>query len=267
MKIIIIPYSYGNNFPNSASERIRCDWLLPYLPADKYDGSQNLNDYDVIIYQKGYRPGLAKFYKGKALQVLDLTDPIWYSCPVDRLRKMYDYIDIFVFSTEELRRNFEIFFPDMKDRTEVIEDRIELNMFPEKKIHSDKEPVFVWFGYADNFIRCSELLPFVEGYELITICERSLGIGKFVQWKIETVNSEIIKGDIVLNPLCNQYLKTSLNKHLVAWALNMPIAETIDDIERLMDYKNRVIESRFDGKNYRIENSAYEILDIVERYK
>ena len=34
---------------NSASERFRCTWLAPYLNADIYDRTQDLDDYDVIM--------------------------------------------------------------------------------------------------------------------------------------------------------------------------------------------------------------------------
>lgn len=278
MKTIIIPVSYGSTFKNSASERIRCDWLLPYLPSDKYNESQKLDDYDVIIYQKGYRPGLAQHYNGKKIQILDMTDPIWYACPVKRLNAMYDYIDIFIFPTPELCENFKIFFPDKANRAFTVIDRLELSCFPKQKVHVDRKPIFVWFGYADNFLRVSPLLPYIKDYELIVICERSIGIGRWIKWEEATVNDSIMEGDIVLNPLCYNCLKTSRNKTITAWALGMPVVQNKSIDDALLDIglyaklHNNLFNRRQEaqirlnqvGEYYDIKQSAQEIRDIID---
>ncbi len=52
MNYIIIPI--GHVIPelrDSASERIRCNWLLKYLPATKYDGTQNLDEVITMLRQ------------------------------------------------------------------------------------------------------------------------------------------------------------------------------------------------------------------------
>ena len=276
MRITIIPLSYQTNIINTASERIRCDWLLPYLPADKFNGSQNLNDYDVIIYQKAYKPGIAEWALsvGK-LNIMDLCDPIWLVNPKDKLWKMFQYMDAFIFSTEEMRVHFGLFFPSCKDKTYTVIDRLKLNEFKEMKVHEDRDsPILVWYGFSENFIRLSEMLPYIDEhkYPLVTICERPVGYGQFVKWSNDTVNKNIIKGDIVLNPLNPQYLKTSLNKTIQAWALGMPvISNKLNKFEHFSTRLNReeeqYIRSIWVKEHYDIRKSAKEINDIIYSIK
>ena len=54
MKIIFVPIGLSGYLKNSASERFRCTWLAPHLNAEIYNRSQNLDEYDIIYYNKGF---------------------------------------------------------------------------------------------------------------------------------------------------------------------------------------------------------------------
>jgi hypothetical protein len=104
MKILIIPVSRDDYLQNSASERFRCNWLLPYLKADKSTGNENSSKYDVIIYQKAYLSkniiNTAKKNQ-KKIQIFDVTDPEWLFRP-EKFKNMISLVDAVVASTPAL---------------------------------------------------------------------------------------------------------------------------------------------------------------------
>ncbi len=269
-KIIIIPVSYCFPFfKDSASERFRCDWLLPYLPADKYNGHQKLDDYDVIIYQKAHSLemlNLAKKYKNKKVQIYDNTDPDFI---FNDLKEFVNCMDFVTTSTQATAKGFEIYgVPSY-----VIPDRHELSYYREIKVHRQIDnPLFVWFGYADNFVRIEPLLPILKGhkFELKAVCEQPVEYGNFVAWNKNTINKEIIEGDIVLN-LPDNYGYKSNNKTTTAWCLGMPVVEKITQIFEFLECEDRVKEAEKRLKQvqeeYNIKRSAEEILYLIEQYK
>ena len=275
MKILIIPLSVDGYLKNSASERFRCDWLLPYLEADKYDGSQNLNNYEVIIYQKAYTSPwvrqLAAERKGKCLQIWDVTDPEWvYRAKL--AKEMIDSIDVITVSTTALKRSIK---KVTNKPVYIIPHRHELSFYKEKKVHRNiLKPALVWFGYACNFARVIPLLPYINSkhYNLTAICEQPVHWKTyrpdFIPWGLHTVNKDIIRGDIVLNPLDDEGY-VSNNKSVFSWLLGMPVAETIEDIERFKDYNERVKESekrmKEARKKYDIRHSAKELESIIRK--
>ena len=270
MKIIIIPVSFCYPFyKDSASERFRCDWLLPYLPADKYDGTQKLEEYDVIIYQKAHTKEmveLSKKYKEK-IQIFDDTDPEWLFREGRFLDEMIANMNFIVASTNAVATGFNV---NYNIDTHVIPDRHELDFYKIKKEHLDKKPTLIWFGYSMNFNRIMPLMNIIEdyGFELITICEAPVPYGKFVKWDLGTSNQEIIKGDIVIN-LPDEYGFKSNNKTTTAWMLGMPVVEKISDIFRFLDYKERIKESDEKYKlvqtNYNIRKSADELNKLIKK--
>lgn len=266
MKFIFIPVSYETDFKNSGSERIRCDWMLPYLPADKYDGTQNLEDYDVIIYQKGYHPDMAKKFYGKKIQIWDLVDPLWRYNPKNLIREMERYIDFATIPTNDLAGDFKKF---SNKPVYILPDRHEPLFYNVKKIHEDKKPVFVWFGYADNFERIKEIVPEIQDYDLLVIADKPVGYGKFIQWNKETINKEIIKGDIVIDiPDINRF-KTSGHKTISAWFLGMPVVKCKEDISRFLNYEDRIREIEIREKEldkYHIKFSAEQLKKIIKEH-
>lgn len=276
MKILIVPTSVDGYLKNSASERFRCDWLLPYLEGGvKYGGADRhlvtAGYYDVIIFQKAYLQDWVQKMatEAKGLKIFDITDPEWLFRP-EMLKMMLKKMDVIIASTEALAHDLR----NIVDKpVYVIPDRHELSFYKRHKVHEEAEkPTLIWFGYAANFNRLSHLILYIinKEYRLINICDKPVPFGEFVEWSLESVNDNILRGDIVLNPP-DLYGYKSNNKTVSSWLLGMPVAETVEDIERFCDYDERVKESQERLKeaqeNYNISLSANQLIEIINKHK
>jgi len=273
MKIIFIPVSITGYLLDSASQRLRCDWLASYLNADIYDRTQNLGDYDVIFHNKTYISeemiALSKKYRHK-LQILDTTD-LWSPFHEDKFSRMAENCGFLTASTPELAGELKRF-----GDAHCIPDRQDLNFYKVKKIHADKPALLVWFGYAENFGRVKPLLAYIEDKKLplLIISDRPprymknpLFRGEFRKWSLETSNNDIISGDIVLNPLARY---KSNNKTTTAWALGMPVATNEKETEKFLNWKERKNEAEKRLKEVRekwnIKISAKELKELIRRH-
>jgi len=265
MKILIVPVSWNSTFKDSASERFRCDWLLPHLPADKYDGSQEPNDYDVIIYQKGFRPDMLEERHG-LLTVFDSTDPFWLVSNQDELKFLYEHVDLITVPTPGLAGSCEKTCPLP---VYVVPDGHDLKYYEVTKIHKKRRPVFVWFGYSLNWDQSTDLIDAISDYKLITISDSPVGWRKdqWIKWDINTVNENIVKGDIVLCPRDPNGFKSD-NKKITSWALGMPIVEVPEDIPKFLEWEAREHDQTlhtWDIIQHRAQASADKMRGILAR--
>ncbi len=260
MKTLIVPASWKGT-PNLASERMRCDWMLNPLCAEKYDGSQTIAAYDLVIYQKSF-PETSK--PSHQVRILDTTDPLWRFNDPSLILHGLETIDIVTCSSVELANDFKKHFPGI--RCEVIPDRHDFGFYEPhaRTVFETDMSRFVWFGYAETFGRaetlCLEVIS--KGYDLITISEKAVGLGSFVEWNAETWLDEIAVRDVAVNPLAPSLFKASNHKHVTAWALGLPVVETEQDIDLLLcpNTRRKEVEyrrSEFD--RYDIKHSADEI--------
>ena len=268
MRTLIVPVSWNSAFKNSASERFRCDWLLPHLPAEKYDGSQDPNDFDVVIYQKGFRPDMLAKQHG-LLTVFDATDPFWLVSTQSEIGFLFDSVDLITVSTRGLADSLEKICPIP---VYVIPDGHNLQYYSVAKVHSDRRPTFVWYGYSQNWEQVEDLLGAISGYNLIVISDKPVGMGRWIKWDVDTVNAEIIQGDIVLCPPDPLGFKSN-NKKITAWALGMPVAETPQDVFKFLKYAEReldqtkhtwdVIERRVQASAEKLRNTLVRALELT----
>ena len=273
MKIIFIPISITGYLLDSASERFRCRWLAPHLNADIYDRTQNLSDYDAIIYNKSYISeemiALSERHKDK-FQMLDMTD-IWFPFHEDNLRRMAKNCRLLTASSADLAEELKKF-----GNAHYLPDRQNLDFYKARKVHINKPAILVWFGYVENFERIRPLLTYIEDKELplLIISDRPpryaknpIFRGEFRKWSLETSNNDIISGDIVLNPL---WKYKSNNKTTTAWALGMPVAENEKEIERFLNWEERRIEAKRRLKEAKekwdIRTSAKELKNLIRRH-
>lgn len=255
-----------------ASSRLRGTWLIKY-----WDNAETViygKKYDVIIYQKCYLVEHAKNFKG--IKILDICDPDWVEG--QPLKEMIDYCDAVTVPTQ-------IFADVISQITDkpivVIPDRQDLKYLKERKVHRGIAKEVVWHGFAHNsyvlkqaisalirlnlnisiisneMIRMKDALDSGDG---ISISER------FTKWNLETFNKEMIKSDICLMPpvyRINDRFKSN-NKITTAWALGMPVATNVEELEKFMDPKERQIEVE---KNLKIVKEQYDIRTSVSQYK
>jgi len=278
MRIIFIPFSYDKYILNSGSERIRCRWVAPYLGADIYDGTQSLDNYDVIIYQKVFISDFIKEtvqkYQGKKLQIFDVCDPDFIFSH-KKFGWMCKACDIVTTECTELAEEIKFQYGP-KIEIHIIPDRLELSLFEGiQKVHEDKSPWLVWFGYANKFKEndMKSLMPAIDRLELplIVISDKPTGCGRWKKWEENTWLQEIIRGDIVLNTRCKYQSKKETNKTITSWALGMPVAENIEDIKKLLDINERKKEAKYGLKEvkekWNVSLSAKELSGIILDYE
>jgi hypothetical protein len=267
MKIIFIPLEIDKYLINSGSQRLRCDWLAPLVNADIYDRTQDLEKYDVIIYQKTYITNevrvIAEKYKHK-LQIFDLCDPEhWFR--KDLVQYMVDRCKLITCSNQWLADELSKAF---NREVTVIPDRQNLDFYKVKKVHEDVPIKLVWFGYSDNFYLVKPYLEEIRERQIpiFVIGDYPVNNGVFYQWSLDSFCSIIIKGDVVFNPTTPW---KSNNKTTTAWALNMPVATNIEEVDRFLDYNERVKESQLKiqevNEKWDIKLSANELLELIRR--
>ena len=263
-KIGIVCFDAYHQQKNTASSRIRGDWLLKYWPeAERFVQGK---DYDVVIYQKVYWKEHARNFKGK--KILDICDPDWMDgIPVKAIAEEIDAITV---PTEALNEAISKF---CKKPIYVVKDRIDLETLPAPKVDSGKKAEkAVWFGYAQNMDVLDPALMFLgeQGLKLIVVSNRSLASVECevenVKWEVETANEEIQKADFAIlpRPENGRSKFKSENKETLANALGLPVAKTADDVRRFMDPEERKKEM---AEKYPFVMAEYDVKKSVEEMK
>lgn len=266
MKVLFLPCFLDGLSKLSPSVRWRAQWPAKYWDeADVYDGRQRLDDYSAFVFQKFYLTERARKWarvlraRGKLL-AFDLCDADFLE--EEHRRRMLKVLPLFDFAvatTEPIREWLARWLP-----AHVIPDRIDLEMHQEKK-QWDEGPErvsLVWYGFAHNAISLVTLLP--EAHRLglsLTIISDEPQPGTFLYgalaewdnlqwqpWSLEMANKLIVQHDLVLNPqppkVDKRFAFKSHNKHLTAWALGLPVASTIEELHRLLDFEERKAEAK-----------------------
>lgn len=262
MKIGLYLYADVHGKPDTASSRIRGEWLIKYWPeAEKWHFGKQ---YDVCIYQKVYEVNHAKTFKG--IKILDICDPDWNQIK-EPFVEMIELCDAVTVPTEMLKRSIEQW---ITKPVVVIPDRHDLEYFKEKKIHRGQAKEVCWFGYSHNSSPLKAVRKYLMQYDLaisiisdspVILSEQEAGINiheRFTKWKLETVNSEIIKSDFVVMPGSrdpNHRFKSN-NKTIHAMLLGMPVATSVEEFERYLDPKNRQEDA---DKNYKMATELYDV--------
>jgi len=234
----------GKGINWAGSSRIRGRWLVKY-----WDDAEIFNmgsKYDVVIYQKAYWIDHAKKFTG--IKILDLCDPDWMYWQY-RVVEMINEVDAVTTSTEALANAIREF----TDKPVVcIPDRLDLMFYKERKFHKGPAKWVVWYGYSSNFELLKPVLLFLKKFNLnlIVIADRGFSLPSSVAnsielrnipWSIDTVNRDILEGDIVVNPFSSagKWKYKSNNKTITAWALGMPVAHDVEDLEKFIDEEER----------------------------
>jgi len=272
----IILFETVHSKKDTASSRIRGRWLMNYWPElTEYVNGQK---YNFIIYQKSYLVKHAKLYDG--IKIFDVVDPDWVQGQA--IKNMIDNVDAITCSTEPLAQ----FLRQLTDKpVVVIPDRQDLSFFKEKKIHQGKAKEVVWYGYSHNasavkvvkksLIRFGLNISIISDkpMSIFTKDDRTICQERYTQWKLETVNQEIIKSDIVIMPSSTNpnFRYKSNNRITNAWALRMPVAHTVEDLKRFIDpiEREKEAEMRYNEvlDKYDVRQSVEEFKQLIKRLK
>jgi len=249
------------------SSRIRAQWLCNYWPdAEIYKQGKK---YDVIVFQKSYWVKMAEKFKG--IKIFDICDADFLHWGY-HTAEMIENCDAVVASTKTLAEQFGKF----TDKPVVyIPDRIDIKKFIEKKKHVGRAKTAVWFGYSDNYPLLNSAIVALEKLELNLIVisngiynPGSIFTGKCsnVKWDAETINSEILKGDIVLNPRIEsgRWKFKSNNKTLMSWALGMPVAHDMGELGKFIYEEERKKDVEARQKEIR---EQWDVKISVDEYK
>lgn len=278
---------------NIGSSRIRAEWLCKYWEnAGIYKQGR---EYDVLIFQKAYWVEMAKAFTG--IKIFDLCDPDFLHWGY-KTKEMLDNVDAVTVSTQAMADQIKQFTD--KPIT-VIPDRVDLEQFKSLKVHTGRAKTVIWYGYSDNFTMLEPVLRLLEKFKLnLTVIsnENYLPPMRYVKpeiekgmsddeikyviaqqdkkpfwieftyfkWLPKTVNKDIQSGDMVINPRSTRgkWKYKSHNKTVMAWALGMPVAENIEQLEKFIEEKNRIEEC---GKRLEEVKTKWDVRLSVEGYK
>ena len=277
VKIITADYYHGRKKGTFGSSTIRGYWLVDAWKDLKY--WHHGDNAEAVIYQKVYWKWHMKDFKG--IKILDMCDPDWMTrdASFDPI-EIGGLIDGVTTSTEALAER-------MRKWVDVpvvcIPDRVSTKSIRKRSKHEGKAKDVVWYGYSSNG---NKIVPNIllalakRGLSLHTITEAPLALGDTYgvevtnsKYEYETAYGLIKQSDFCLNPSLQgvnpydknkKFLYKSNNKTIIAWALGMPVAETLEDIDKYMhaEERNKEIEVR--------EKEIQEEWDIklsVEQYK
>lgn len=262
-KICFVPFYYEGVPASSPSVRIRSRWPIKYLnKTDKYEAVEynpvmNLNRFDVVVFQKTY---IRDFFRDEAskltcLTVFDLCDPEWLThdeATTQKLLDMFEYVDVITVPIVPLA---DWVSEQTKTPVVVIPDRQDMEFHDKTKRWeiTPEKPRYVWYGMKGNIPNIMKFKKYLIGHELLVISDASeddffeeSDINVLLKkWDLNTVNENIIKGDIVINPKdesnpVNRY--KSNNKTTKAMALGMPVAETENELKNILKNLDKLPE-------------------------
>lgn len=269
MKIGFMTFEKMEGKKDLGSSRIRARWLCNHW--DEAEVFVQGQKYDAIIYQKAYWVDHARAFKG--VKILDLCDPDFLHWGY-RTVEMINEVDLITTSTEALAGAYRQF----TDKPVIcIPDRIDLNMFPYKKVHNGDAERVVWFGYSSNFEMLNQAIASIQknNYTLVVVSDKNYipptGYDKkvkveYVKWDEKTANDNILQGDILINPQAktNRWRFKSNNKTITAWALGIPVAETSEDLVKFKSEQARKEEA---AKRLEEVKEKWDVKLSVSKYK
>jgi len=286
-KILFIPFwAMCPEHRSAASARFRAEWPAKYIGADMMQTTSvysDLYNYDLVVFQKAYNIRFLEIAKElKRLRIktaLDLCDAEWLQREIE-IKAMIDVVDFITVSTQAIKDWVQNEFPGKN--CYVIPDGHDLEYYkPGEPVKQKCGPVkYVWYGNSGTIISLRAIIGLVEqlagkGDTLTVIADErarnaitSARIGvKFIPWKLETVNKEIKKCNLALNPrLDNEsYRVKSNNKTAMAYILGLPCIDrliTDDDgwFDDLINFKLAEKRARDEEKkrHYFIKNFCME---------
>lgn len=266
-KIGIITYNQWHN-KQAGSSKIRAVNLTRYWPeAELFKCGRK---YDTVIYQKVYWIDHAKRFKG--IKILDICDPDWLSH--EPVAEMMQHVDGVTCPTEEMAQFMRQFGKPVR----VIKDRHDISEFKENKQSRKECKTAVWFGYSHNFQTMKNIGCHLErlGLTLKVISNSYIELDegckeKFVKYANDDQtknNWEMLEADLAILPksVKLQDRFKSDNRKSTCWLIGLPVAETLVELEALMDYKHRTQEGIEKRKYARIEYNVEKSVDEMKQF-
>jgi len=262
------------------SSRIRAHWIAQLWDKAGEDiGTAEEfkigGKYDVIIFQKVYWPEYAEKFEG--LKILDICDADWLEWG-HRVVQTINACDAITCSTQAIADHLAT----ITDKPiYVLPDRERLDLIEGKfKKHKGDAKWVVWYGYNHNLDALDSAFPIINdlGLNLIVISNKpytppanSKIHVKNLPWAIATVDNDILKADIVLNPRLStgNWKFKSNNKTIHAWALGLPVAHNDKELKSFIPEEARTAEATRRRaeveQEYQTEQSVAQLKDIIKQ--
>jgi hypothetical protein len=164
---------------------------------------------------------------------------------------------------------------------QVIPDRVDLDEIGScRGRHVGPMRTAAWFGYSTNFAMLDgivEALPRYGVTDLIVIAsveapyELPMAVRDRLRltnlpWNHATSHHDLCRADVVLNPRSTEgrFRFKSLNKTVLAWALELPVAHTEQELAAWVTEGAR----RTEGRRRRLEvEASYDVRTSVDEYR
>lgn len=268
----IIPFSYFGGLNRAVgSTQLRVDGIVNN--AADFKIWKNGHKYDNLIFQKVYWKEMMEAFAGP--KILDLCDPDWLAGPLNII-ETGSLADAITCSSENLTELLKSYFPEKI--VCHVPDRLDFRLFPIAKENRNM-PVkrLVWFGFIHNAHETLKVMePVIRSHrlELTLISDKPYSQNdlvlklqpRHIPYNQVTAFQLIQNHDIVLNPRSTKaiYKYKSNNKSIISWKLGLPVAETAEDLIRLLDYHQR--KEQVDEKQQLVEQE-YNVLKSAEQYR
>lgn len=260
------------------------DVATPEQEKELFDNPEK-NAPDAVVFQKRF---IQKIDRELALKLrgmnkrvfFDLSDAEWgYPERIEPLRQMMNAADVLTASTQYVANWMK---KESGKEPVVIPDRIDLELHPLTKIHSDKEEAIVgWFGnrltieylkdIEDSLLKTYEIIPFT--LHVIWENETPYNIAgiptKNITWDLKTINDELVKCDVIVSPHRADTIGRgkSNNKTIKAWALGLPCVgnKNLDLLPSFLKNRNLRYSEGIIGRNEVVSN--YDVQQSVEVWR
>ena len=292
-KICFIPfYAQCPQHRHAASARFRAEWPAKYLKADLASDATPIGDlleYDLVVFQKCYSvkfQAVAEYLRRNKPEIrlaFDLCDAEWTAREIE-LKDMIARVDFVTVPTDPMKEWIGQNFPEKP--CHMVPDGHDIDYYftesGEPEIDQCGPMRYVWYGNSGTIKSLEAILGYLEAVggkgDTLTVIANDLARGaissdkigiRFATWKLETVNAEIKKGNLALNPRMTgdeAYRYKSNNKTATAYILGLPCIErwTGDEIGwtgdlmemRSPELRMKDLEAKRHHylKNFRMEN-------------
>jgi len=253
MKIGWVVWDTITHGTENASSRIRAFWVQKYMPdSEIITTEERLVQMDGVIFQKRFTEQDVLWAQILITEnipfIFDVTDPEWdnkykhYSRAKQKnLNTMINLSDAVTVPTKYLAYSCRKGFPNKK--VVVIPDRIDLEMYPEVKIHKNHGKPFTifWLGVHPN-VDCIELARedlerLGQEFPIKLICSygptmdsripsfKNIKLGQ-TTWTEAKSTKLMLEADVSINPRFNDIRQyKSSNKTIKALACGVPCVE------------------------------------------
>ena len=269
------PFTLWHGKKDTGSTNIRVNQLIKYWDeADNYKYGEHP---DVLIYQKVYWVEDWLFQEHfDGIQILDICDPDWLDNAY--IKRTVDCMDAITVPTKRLQS----FIQQLTDKpVKIIKDRFDIAELPKPKIHSGKAKRVVWFGYMHNADLLKNAIQSIEKLGLgLTIISDDDPIAyrwalnpeefkkkyTFYKYNEETFYKRLQTCDICVLPkgFRPKDKFKSNNRTIKAYLAGLPVAKSIDELEKYMDSNNRIKDSEY---NYKKAIKEYDVKLSIKEYK